>query len=253
MAPRSSPSFPSARVAKARGRLARPFRAVRGAKDATSSLGRGQDRSACRRHARLDRDPAPLARARARAIRPPRSALLGQWRHHRLCPWRRERVNGIGVGFPPKFVGDAIGACVAGQIELPDARDLDRSMIIQEGVLPSALAPLLPVFFIAGGRLLGAAQSLIKGVYQGPLSQPAHLLRRLARRRERAHQARQWQRPDRMAGRRRAAGLCPRRRGPDQGGGGGRRALHQEPARRDHHGHQAGDRPPAWRLRHGSG
>jgi cholesterol oxidase len=80
------------------------------------------------------------------------------------------RVNGIGVGFPPKFVGDAIGACVAGQIELPNTRELDRSMILQEGVLPSALAPLLPVFFIAGGRLLGAAQSLIKGVYQGPLS-----------------------------------------------------------------------------------
>ncbi|HEX7532072.1 MAG TPA: GMC oxidoreductase, partial [Methyloceanibacter sp.] len=82
----------------------------------------------------------------------------------------RERVNGIGVGFPPKYVGDAVGAAVAGQIELPDARDLDRSMIVQEGVLPSALAPLLPVFFIAGGRLLGAAQSLIKGVYHGPLS-----------------------------------------------------------------------------------
>ena len=42
-------------------------------------------------------------------------------------------------------------------------------MFIQEGVLPSALAPLLPVFFISGGRLLGAAQSLIKGVYHGPL------------------------------------------------------------------------------------
>ncbi|MEZ0278756.1 MAG: GMC oxidoreductase [Methylibium sp.] len=82
----------------------------------------------------------------------------------------RERVNAIGTGHPPKFVGDAIGACVAGQIELPDGADLDRSMIIQEGVLPSALAPLLPVFFISGGRLLGAAQSLIKGVYQGPLS-----------------------------------------------------------------------------------
>jgi cholesterol oxidase len=82
----------------------------------------------------------------------------------------KERVNGVGVGVPPKFVGDAIGACVAGQIELPDSADLDRSMILQEGVLPSALAPLLPVFFIAGGRLLGAAQSLIKGVYQGPLS-----------------------------------------------------------------------------------
>jgi len=82
----------------------------------------------------------------------------------------KEKVNGVGVGHPPRFVGDAIGACVAGQIELPDGEVLDRSMIIQEGVMPSALAPLLPVFFIAGGRLLGAAQSLIKGVYQGPLS-----------------------------------------------------------------------------------
>jgi cholesterol oxidase len=82
----------------------------------------------------------------------------------------REKVNGIGVGEPPKYTGDAIGACVAGQIELPDHGDFDHSMIIQEGVLPSALAPLLPVFFISGGRILGAAHSLIKGVYQGPLS-----------------------------------------------------------------------------------
>ena len=81
-----------------------------------------------------------------------------------------ERVNAIGVGEPPKYDGDTVGACVAGQIELPDDRDLDRGMIIEEGVLPSALAPLLPVFFISGGRILGAAQSLIKGVYQGPLS-----------------------------------------------------------------------------------
>jgi cholesterol oxidase len=79
------------------------------------------------------------------------------------------RVNGIGVGYPPKFVGDAVGACVTGEIELNDAAHLDRSMFIQEGVLPSALAPLLPVFFISGGRLLGAAESLIKGVYRGPL------------------------------------------------------------------------------------
>jgi len=81
----------------------------------------------------------------------------------------KERVNGIGVGHPPKFVGDAVGACVTGEIELNDGKELDRSMFIQEGVLPSALAPLLPVFFITGGRLLGAAQTLIKGVYQGPL------------------------------------------------------------------------------------
>ena len=81
-----------------------------------------------------------------------------------------KRVNAVGVGEPPKFTGDTVGACVAGQIELPDAGDLDLGMIIQEGVLPSAVAPLLPVFFVSGGRLLGAAQSLIKGVYDGPLS-----------------------------------------------------------------------------------
>jgi cholesterol oxidase len=81
----------------------------------------------------------------------------------------KERVNGVGVGHPPKFVGDAIGACVTGEIELYDGDRLDRSMFIQEGVMPSALAPLLPVFFISGGKLIGAAQTLIKGVYQGPL------------------------------------------------------------------------------------
>ncbi len=81
-----------------------------------------------------------------------------------------KRVNAVGVGEPPKFTGDTVGACVAGQIELPDPQNLDLGMIIQEGVLPSAVAPLLPVFFVSGGRILGAAQSLIKGVYEGPLS-----------------------------------------------------------------------------------
>lgn len=82
----------------------------------------------------------------------------------------RNRVNAVGVGEPPRFTDDPVGASVAGQIELPDETDLNASMIIQEGTMPSSVAPLLPVFFIAGGRLLGAAQSLIKGVYQGPLS-----------------------------------------------------------------------------------
>ena len=83
---------------------------------------------------------------------------------------KHTRVNAVGVGEPPKFAGDPVGACVAGQIELPDESDLDLGMIVQEGVLPSAVAPLLPVFFVSGGRILGAAQSLIKGVYEGPLS-----------------------------------------------------------------------------------
>src|SRR5262249_41379868 len=39
-----------------------------------------------------------------------------------------------------------------------------------EGVLPSALAPVLPVMFVPNGRLVGALQSLVRGVYNGPLA-----------------------------------------------------------------------------------
>ena len=36
--------------------------------------------------------------------------------------------------------------------------------------MPSSLAPMLPVLFIPNGRLLGAVQSLINGVYKGPFA-----------------------------------------------------------------------------------
>lgn len=79
-------------------------------------------------------------------------------------------VNAVGVGHPPKAEIDTVGPCVAGEIEIRDEAELDNSLFIQEGVLPSALAPLLPVLFLPGGRLLGAAQSLINGVYKGPFA-----------------------------------------------------------------------------------
>jgi cholesterol oxidase len=79
-------------------------------------------------------------------------------------------VNAIGVGHPPRIDGIEVGACVSGQIEIEDASELDSSLTIQEGVLPSALAPLLPVLFIPNGRLLGALQSLVSGVYKGPFA-----------------------------------------------------------------------------------
>jgi cholesterol oxidase len=82
----------------------------------------------------------------------------------------KTRVNAIGVGHPPRVPGLDIGACVSGQIEIADEQELARSVTIQEGVLPSALAPLLPVAFLPNGRLLGALQSLIAGVYQGPFA-----------------------------------------------------------------------------------
>ena len=77
-------------------------------------------------------------------------------------------VNAIGVGHPPKAEIDTVGPCVAGQTQLNDPDDLDRGLYIQEGVMPSGVAPLLPALFVPGGRILGAAQSLIKGVYNGP-------------------------------------------------------------------------------------
>ena len=82
----------------------------------------------------------------------------------------KTRVNAIGVGHPPRIQGLDVGACVSGQIEIVDEQDLAGSLTIQEGVLPSALAPLLPVLFIPNGRLLGALQSLVSGVYKGPFA-----------------------------------------------------------------------------------
>ena len=79
-------------------------------------------------------------------------------------------VNAIGLGDPPRVEGIDVGACVSGQIEIVDAEDLSQSLTIQEGVLPSALAPILPVLFIPNGRLLGALKSLVAGVYRGPFA-----------------------------------------------------------------------------------
>jgi cholesterol oxidase len=84
----------------------------------------------------------------------------------------KERIHAIGVGHPRRFDGPPVGAAVSGQIELHDERVLENGLILQEGVLPSAMAPMLPMMFLPGGRLLGALESLIKGVYEGPL---AHL------------------------------------------------------------------------------
>ncbi len=81
-------------------------------------------------------------------------------------------VNAIGVGHPAKIANFPVGASVSGQIELDDDDDLANEIRIQEGAMPSALAPILPVMFIPNGRLLGALQSLVSGVYKGPF---AHL------------------------------------------------------------------------------
>ncbi len=81
----------------------------------------------------------------------------------------KETVNAVGVGHPSKVPDLIVGASVSGHTELPD-ESLARTIMIEEGALPSALAPMLPVMFLPNGRLLGALQSLVNGVYKGPFA-----------------------------------------------------------------------------------
>jgi cholesterol oxidase len=81
-------------------------------------------------------------------------------------------INAVGIGHPAKIEGREIGASVSGQLEYRDPDNLDNELRVQEGVMPSALAPVLPLLFVPNGRLLGALKSLIAGVYNGPF---AHL------------------------------------------------------------------------------
>lgn len=81
-------------------------------------------------------------------------------------------INAVGVGHPAKIDGREIGAAVSGHVEYRDGSTLEHELNVQEGVMPSAIAPALPLLFLPNGRLLGAVQSLVKGVYNGPF---AHL------------------------------------------------------------------------------
>ena len=79
-------------------------------------------------------------------------------------------VNAIGVGHPAKVEVEPIGASVSGHVTYDDEEVLENQLMVEEGVMPSALGPLMPVMFIPGGRLAGALKALIRGVYAGPLA-----------------------------------------------------------------------------------
>jgi cholesterol oxidase len=92
-------------------------------------------------------------------------------------------VNGVGVGNPPKARVPAVGQAVNGLIDLRENPALRDGLAIVECALPSAFAPLLPALLAPGGAVFGehelrsisdgldavgrAAESLIKGAYQG--------------------------------------------------------------------------------------
>jgi cholesterol oxidase len=82
----------------------------------------------------------------------------------------KSTVNAVGIGHPAKVQDVEVGAAVSGQLEYYDPETLANEVRVQEGALPSAFASVLPVLFVPNGRLLGALQSLINGVYKGPFA-----------------------------------------------------------------------------------
>ncbi len=79
-------------------------------------------------------------------------------------------MNAVGVGYPSKIDGMEIGASVSGQIDVRDAENLANEAARSGRRASSAFASVLPVMFLPNGRLLGALQSLINGVYKGPFA-----------------------------------------------------------------------------------
>ena len=64
-------------------------------------------------------------------------------------------VNAVGVGHPPRASAPPPGPCITGAIDMRGAGRLEDGMIIEEGVLPSGLAEILPATFSVASRLFG--------------------------------------------------------------------------------------------------
>ncbi|MGE4149979.1 MAG: GMC family oxidoreductase N-terminal domain-containing protein [Hyphomicrobiaceae bacterium] len=64
-------------------------------------------------------------------------------------------INAVGIGTQPKPSWIPPGPCIAGLIDLRDTSRLEDGFVIEEGVLPSGLAPLLPHLFADGAAATG--------------------------------------------------------------------------------------------------
>jgi len=90
-------------------------------------------------------------------------------------------INGIGVGNPPLADLAAVGPVIAGLIDLRGDGPVANNIVIQEGVLPSPIAPLLPALLSGASPLFGddtdsgdfwaelsrSFKSLVSGAYSG--------------------------------------------------------------------------------------
>lgn len=64
-------------------------------------------------------------------------------------------VNGVGTGVPPRVDVPPPGPCIAGTIDLRAAGRLRDGILIEEGVLPSGLATVLPAMLASSAELFG--------------------------------------------------------------------------------------------------
>ena len=95
-------------------------------------------------------------------------------------------INGVGFGHPPTASPGAVGPCIAGMIDLRGTERLEDGIVIEEGSIPSGLAPILPAVMAGGAAAFGVdtdfgiedeineaarvSQSLIFGAYKGAVN-----------------------------------------------------------------------------------
>jgi len=93
-------------------------------------------------------------------------------------------VNGIGIGHPPREEAEPVGPVIAGLIDLRNTGTPENNIVIQEGALPSPLAPLLPAMLGTASPMFGVdtdlgdnieealrtLKSLAAGAYKGAVA-----------------------------------------------------------------------------------
>ena len=176
-------------------------------------------------------------------------------------------ANAVGIGHPPRGSATPPGPCITGAIDLRASRRLEEGMIIEEGVLPSGLAEILPATFSVGSRLFGRdtdarpdrsgagadappRQHPPRGV-AGRHAEHRDVPRHGPRRRPRPARTARQRRRSGMAGRRGTARLRRYRSSALQGRSVERCDLYPQP-RPEHVPRQdARQRPSARRLHHG--
>jgi len=95
-----------------------------------------------------------------------------------------DRINAIGIGYPPREGVEPVGPVIAGLIDMRNSGSLATNIVIQEGALPSPLAPLLPAMLGGASPLFGTdtdpgdttaemlrtLKSLARGAYKGAVA-----------------------------------------------------------------------------------